>query len=321
MTYDRAAVAVAAPPPPPDETSPRSHRIARAFAATATLLIAAWGAVTGTLAWLDQREVSLRIAPDAYPAAPGGAPLHLSIANPSRRGVTIFGGELLLEGRRIGSLSATARDTRADWSGVPPRELERLARPLPLSVAADGAFSGTFFWTADRGVPGPLMRRLVAPEDPADPLEATPRIPVDVELAVRLDIEPGDDPQVDVPVVRPRRRRGPSLVTPEYHYGLRRGRVSAVHAQLPRGAPEQVLTLRLWSRASAGPVRVVTRPSGLGSVRFPLGRLPSGSYSWAVQGAGDVSTGEFRTPCDARPVRGSGGVVPVEECFELTFGP
>lgn len=318
MTYDRAAVADAAPPPPPDETTPRSHRVVRAFAATATLLIAAWGAVTGTIAWLEQHEVSLRIAPDVYPAAGAQQPIHLSIANPSRRGVTIFGGEIRLDGERVGRVLAVARDTRADWRGIPLEELVRRARPLPLSLAADGAFSGVFLWTKDGGVPRRVIAKLEAPEDPADPLDRKPRIPVDVRLAVRLDVEPGDDPQIDVPVVRPRVGRGPSMA-PEFHYELRRGRVSAIVAQLPLDEPEQVLTLRLWSRSSAGPVRVVTRPTRGGPVRFPLGRLPSGTYNWAVEGRGEVSTDEFTTPCDARP--GSEGTVPVDECIEQILGP
>jgi hypothetical protein len=305
----------AAPP------TPRSHRVARAFAATATLLIAAWGAVTGTIAWLEQREVSLRIAPDVYPAAGPEQPIHLSIANPSRRGVTILGGAVSLDGRRIGGLDSVTPDTRADWREVPLDDLLRSRRPLPVSVSADGTFSGAFFWRAERGVPDQVLEKLRAEEDPALAHENESRIAVDVRLAVRLDIEPGDDPEVDVPVVRPRFARGPSVTSPVFDYELRRSRVTAVIAQFPPSFERAVLSLRLWSRDSTRPVRVVTRPLIVGPVRFPLGRLRRGSYGWALENRGQTYTGEFDTPCDARPRAGSGGIVPADRCFTFAFGP
>lgn len=306
--------------------SPGWHRWARAGGATLTLLIAVWGAVTGTAAWLEGRRIDVRVSPAAYPADENGGPIEVALVNRSQRGTALLSGRVLLDGGSVGTVVAVVTDTPLDWRLRPPEQIAARARPLPITLEPSQSMHVVLFWNVtDRRARDRLRAGMRVEADPEPAGSTKPRLPVAVRLGLRLGFDPGGARVAPVGVVRPRAASRAATESSAY-VQLRRGHVIALAVSRGPAAPNtepSVGVLRVWSERAPAPVRRATRPIGAsGETLFPLRRLPRGRYSWSVTGAGIALAGVFRTPCTPSGAFRREPRVPIAECAPLgAFGP
>jgi hypothetical protein len=69
----------------------RRAAVFRAAGAVVTLIIAVWGAVTGTIAWRDDRQTAIDVSPAkaVLAVSENNAPILVSIVNRSQHGVVL----------------------------------------------------------------------------------------------------------------------------------------------------------------------------------------------------------------------------------------
>jgi hypothetical protein len=182
----------AAPPDAPEESSGseasavgagpggsggRFHDLARPAAATITVIVAIWGAVTGTLAWLQSRDISVDLSAETYSgffrttAAGLMSPdeFRVSVINTSSRAVTLTEGDVLVDGQVVGRVSSAGLDQSLNAPTV----------SLPYSFSSDASSRVRLNWT----IGTTASRRLL---DAKSKVAITNR-----DMAIRLKFEPG----------------------------------------------------------------------------------------------------------------------------------
>jgi hypothetical protein len=287
----------------------RLRVVARASVVGITLAIALLGAITGTLSWLDQREVAIRLSAGPWPAAEG-SPVDATIVNKSRRTVTLTEGQLLLDGHIVGTVRALIPDGAVPARLLPRAEQLRRARFLPVSLEPDEIFAGIVAWRT-RG-PEKVASRLDVAGDRS--LNGR-RVAVPLHVMLRLDFDPGGHRTLKLRAVRPRLFNEPTLGSPQFLWLVRHRQVIAFIVRTAVGDAAALATLRVWRIGGVRPVRTITRPFG-GEVDsgFPLRSLPRGKYIWALTYGSKTAAGDLETPCHpSERFRGLANV-PASEC-------
>jgi hypothetical protein len=285
------------------------------FAGVVTLALAIVGAVTGTLSFLEDRNVAVSLSAQPYLG------LHLdqglirfSIINQSRHALAIQSGDVLLQGRKIGSLTSLSTDLRSvDLYSRPSPDLDRRAQLLPFGVGAETTTTVAATWNLDeRG-----SFALDALQE-ANTLDATVRDPIrpsPTRLELRLHLVPGDERMVRVPVlaahdIEPHRDSGIAAGW-GVRLALRRHVVTDMRVTTSYDLRRE-LTLKVWTRTSSSPIRTLRRPLGPGVGRFALRWLRRGTYVWALDdGQSVVGVGTLVQPCPHPGVAASEAVADV----------
>jgi len=272
----------------------RLSRIVPVTGSVVTLLIAIVGAVTGTISFVRSARVAIVLAATGpYTGVHQGArDLGVSIVNTSSQKVNLVRGTVLFRGHPMGVVTGV----------LSPKQ------PLPYTVDAGGSFAGAITWRISNAA---LAR---------DMLSQWRHNAKATGLRLRLDFIPGGTKYVDVTVAAV-----PSFETFEapspvpvvlaptlYTAGSDWGAGFAINSQrrvlgvdvftLPR---PYVLTLRIWRplggrviASSQAPVVEQPVPGGMSDALLPVGRLPRGTYAFAVSDGGNVVvTGDFAIPC------------------------
>ena len=297
----------------------RVKGFAKGAAAVVTVLLAIWGAITGTLAWNDQRRFDVLGRAESYVASGSANPIRITLVNRSQRPVSLVGGRVVLEGATLGHVTS-ATPTRAVGEQVRTAgELRAESQVLPLDLPPGSSFAGALFWDVSPAVSKRLLAKITLspPEfsaggDLFDEVFGAPQA-VDVDVRVRLDFGGDDVEDVRLPVVRPSRFDGGY---PELQFELRRARVVALQALPSAVLAPTIATLELWSERAMRSLRRVQRPLSPGEpARFPLPGLRDGIYTWALRYGGQTATGRFTTPCGGAAMEDSvGQLVPEDVC-------
>jgi hypothetical protein len=275
-------------PPEPEQARPsaRLQRLKGAgkpAAGVLTIVIALWGAFTGTLAWLQNREISVDVSAETNTAfyslgqyGIGTDQLRVAVINSSSRGVTLSSGEVLYRDVIAGQIIGVSAD-----SGQTP------ATPsaLPYTVAANTSARLVLDW------------RVGLAAQPA--LEAALPIPAAARrMSVRLHFEPGG-----VRTVALLTGQAPPVINGWLTFlTLAGNRVTglAIESAARTGAPA-IATLKLWDLASqaSGPVVTSRRPVGWQvPARFDLSSLAPATYAFAFSAdQATVVTGVLHTKC------------------------
>lgn len=114
------------------------HRLPKAIkmiAGGVTFLLAVWGAYTGTVVWREDREVAVDLKARVFQGPLGTQGLvRFSVTNRSRHAITVAGGDLLLEGRKVGGLGAVRTDLPALGSfAAAPQDFYQRAQISPFA--------------------------------------------------------------------------------------------------------------------------------------------------------------------------------------------
>jgi hypothetical protein len=267
----------------------RLRALARPAGATVTVIVAIWGALTGTVAWLQSRQISVDLAAETYlgyyRTEPAGAvfpdEIRLSLVNTSSRAVSLLSGAVLVDDRVVGKVLAAGLDQAIN--APPPTR-------LPYSFAADSSSRVRLNWAIDTGSP---QRELAAIVN--RPIGRR-------QIAVRLRFEPGGDKRVTV-------RTGQQAVDPagwKMLLAVERNRITRF--QLFPGTRDLQPALgvfELWSKrgTTSKPTLKIKQPTGWGTpAQFELPRsLPSGQYVFtASAGETVVAIGTLQSDCVAK---------------------
>ena len=177
-----------------------SRRFFGTVGAALTVAAAVWGALTGTLALIDQRQVELTIrVDDRYLLNGPEEGIRVNFINSSNRGVALVGGEVRAEGEQVGRIVGVVLNQRdlspPAWSPVPWRR-------FPVTIASQQAVAGAVLWdkpslratgvgAAPRDPIGELQERLAELDYKArDSGQRRPRA-VHAQVQLRLRFEPG----------------------------------------------------------------------------------------------------------------------------------
>jgi hypothetical protein len=297
---------------------PRPHRVAKATGGVLTLAIALWGAVTGTLAWLDQQRFEIIARTEPYVASGARNPIRLTLVNRSRQPVSLVGGVVKLDGETIGRLTR-ATPTRASGDELrTPAQLMAESEALPLDLPPGASFAGAVLWEVPANVRAGQLAKISLPPPEAgtgnevvEDFFAPPK-PVDVDLRLRLDFGGGDEEELGLRAVRP---SASDDIAPVVELELRRRRVVGLRALSPALLEPTIATLQLWSERATRPLHTVQRPLGSAEqARMPLPGLHPGSYTWALRYRGETAAGSFTTPCHPGPDYQRTDVVPSDLC-------
>lgn len=270
------------------------------LAGIVTFLIAVWGACTGTLAWRDDRRIVVHLSAQPYvgPQLSEGL-IRFSIINQSRHAVAITGGDVILQGRKIGSLASVLTDLRSvGLFSVASREIEQRSQLLPLGVGAESTTALAALWhTTDFE----FAREKLDEANTLDDWELPSVRPSRTRLELRLHLVPGGERVVRVPVLTA------PAADPDRDTGVASGWFIRLRVR-DRGATDmfvrtsddqrRVGTLKVWTTTSSKPMRTLTRPLGEGVGRFRLDWLGRGRYVWALDdGQSVVGVGTLLQPC------------------------
>jgi hypothetical protein len=302
--------------PTESQATPRRWTVVlKSFGALVTFLLAVLGAVTGTLAWREDRAVRVDVfaLPYVGPTWDNGL-LRFSVVNQSRHAISIESGDLWLEGRRIGSVTYFLRNVGGTSPFTPQASellggMEQLPRigvgaETTTVIAAGWVSSGRFHFAYDR-----LVTKNTLPEDTRTHFPSSD-LPVFIKssktrLELRLKLAPGGQRKVQVPVLAATDEVSHGTqygVARGWNVGLvrRRGIIKAMTVSGPRvGA---LATLRLWTRTSTRPVRTIVRPVSSEAGRFDLTQLAHGAYVWSLgDGQRIIATGTLVQPCRGQP--------------------
>jgi hypothetical protein len=252
--------------------------------ATVTLLIAVWGAITGTIAWTESREISVTISASTYA---GFGPevseqISFSMINASSRAVSIAHGEVLLSGRPVGEVSSVTTEGRSA-SGVPNPAL-----PLPTAIAADASTNFIMEWDVS-----PTAVSVV---------RAASKQPIGHRnLELRVTLVPGGTRLVHIRtghVLDPVGGWAPYVVV------IHNRAVALLLSTATASTPAVQATLQVWSAVpgETEPVLTIRRPAAYGGPAwFTLTSLKSGGYVYGISNAGTtLVAGGFQVRCTAR---------------------
>jgi hypothetical protein len=259
-----------------------------AFAGAITLLIAIWGAITGTIAWREGRQVSLDLSASTnvafYPIGPPGIgtdQIRLSFVNKSARAVSVVRGDVLLGERVIGQVvSATA-----EVSGVGGQST---TVPFPYSVPANSSPTLELDWrTAPTAEPLLILGSSV-------PVSAR-------RLFLRLVIAPGGSRTVAVLTGQ----QPPVIGGWVAWERVSHHRVTALLlAAAARNSGSTLGTLQVWPAdpRKHNPVLTARRPAGWQiPAWFTISSLPPGGYVFSLSsGTATLVTGTLQTRCLAK---------------------
>jgi hypothetical protein len=298
--------------------------------AVATLLIALWGAYTGTTSWLADRRIDVELSGDrAGYAAPNSAlgrgsrpDAEVAIVNASRRGVNLTRGDIWLGGKRVGRVDGVIPenqplDEQAVWLNP-----DKFTMRLPMALAPESSLPARLLWQPERAA----VERLDAMSMRTDKeFERTNgRRSSIATVSVRLRFEPGGWRQVRLPMDT---LALPDISNNEASVWYDKLRAVAVTLYWPSRRPN-IATVRLWRNDAPRPTRTEQQPiAGTGMISIPLHALPDGNYKWTLSaGEQQLTGGYFRTPCRSRKaVSKDGGPVELREsalpdsCRGLTF--
>jgi hypothetical protein len=255
------------------------------------VVVAVWGAVTGTVAWRQNREININVAAATYygiRSIPGGNTnaigtdqLHVSIVNTSARAVSVLEGEVLQDGAVVGRVvGVTEESALGDERVVEPTPVS-----LPVTVPADSSSKLVMDW---RTAPTEQRR-----------LSATLRLPIARRhFTLRLVFDPGGTRIIAVRSgVQP-----PQIGGWTAFIRLRDNRVTHIMmAAAARSTATTEGTLKLWrTDPSAGrPVLTLRRPAGWYlPAWFSVSSLAPGSYIYTLSADDNVvDGGVVRTHC------------------------
>jgi hypothetical protein len=302
-----------------------------------TFVIAVLGAITGTVSFIGQQDVQVRVGPAEHRPFERSGAVKVAVVNGSYRSVRIVGGEMLFNGRPFAPVAKVLPDARvlsdprqSSW------DIWSSGREPPFAIEGGASFAGAIMWHNENRALYDRMRRtsarvadaqqrvdtLRAWDDPdpasrAELVRAQKIASTPLKLTLRLDFEPGGTRTVPVAVV---------LDSPSSRPGgwyaevlLKHGRIQAMTVTKLDEVPV-IATLQLWPVGTRTGSRRVTRPlavpyeSNFGSHRdsptsrylerrrasgrFPLGSLPAGRYAWALLSGGKLQeAGTLITPC------------------------
>jgi hypothetical protein len=268
-------------------------------------LIALWGAVTGTLAQLEDRRTDIDVeSRDIYVATGSGRPIEVAIINKSRHSTQFTGGKVLLAGKNVGFVTDLVPPTTTDPlpSSVEPTSTSA----VPITIPAETSVHGFLLWVPERDVASRFQPDKPQPKDPLKVLGKLNGKLLPLKLELELDFSPGHAKKTRVDV----QPSDEALITERAHArgmvsgfradaplqtGRRVGRIS-VHGPSPNGPG--VATLKLWTRSSKRAIATITRPYDNVGAEFTLPRLKPGTYEFVVTVNGQgVGAGTFRTPC------------------------
>jgi hypothetical protein len=269
----------------PDALHHRLAPLGKILAGSLTVLAAVWGAITGTVAWQENRRIALEISAETYAgyypvAASGFVPtdeIRISVINLSSRAVSLLRGDVLLDKDKVGTIVGAALDSSvSDRGGGEPA-------PLPFTFSPDTSSKARLQWRASAS-------RLLG--------ETATRLPLTKrKLSVRLELEPGDPQTVPVQTgLVPQQLGGWSALL-----RLRSNEVVKLVLQAgARSSGPALGKLQLWSAESDrhGPDLTVRRPVAWQvPADFALS-LPHGSYRYLLAADDQtVAVGAFSTPC------------------------
>lgn len=227
------------------------------------------GAVTGTIAFVEQRATDLSItSAELRPLNGQGAvlPVVVGISNDGGRGVGLQSADLVHNGRVV----AVASDYLADLSSLTraafPGGLLEASRSLPLSLAGRQSDSVALLYRLSYDNSVGEVHALTAGGARG--------------VAIRLHLQGGD---VISHAVTP----GAGVAFTSENLRLRllcdkggRPRTALVRQTVPPGITgPRLITVRWWGQRRELPSGSATRPTILGEAKVPIARLPTGSYS------------------------------------------
>jgi hypothetical protein len=266
-----------------------SHR--KTALETLVALGALIGSVTGTIAWLDSRDVPLNLTAatsqgyvvSAAQIAPQD--LGLAIVNRSSHAVSLLdNGQVFVKKQQVGHVAALAVGGSSD------SDVAGVAATFPYTIQSGSSSNVRLKWVPSAHATSLLRRAAQGGHRP------------NLRLVLRFD--PGGLKEVTV--------KGGRL--PQQFFGWRpfltvsSNRVTGVDlAAADVATGSAVVTLRLWRGSSnqRKPSLVMSRPVSMYlSPNFPLPRLPSGQYLYSF--AADTTTvavGNFQTPCRGKDGR------------------
>jgi hypothetical protein len=269
----------------------RMHHWGTPLVGALTVAVAVWGAVTGTVAWRQNREINIAVTAATYAGinqvpnskAIGADQLRVSIINTSARAVSVVQAEVLLDGAVVGRVVGVTQDAALGDERV----ASSAPVPLPVTVSADSSSKLVMDWRT-----APTAQRL---------LSATLRLPIARRrFRLRVVLEPGGTRTEDV-----RSGDQPPLIGGwSAVIRLRDNRVThIVMVAAARSTATTEGTLKLWRTdpRARRPVLTLRRPAGWAlPAWFSVSSLASGNYVYTLS-ADDtvVGGGAVRTRCKA----------------------
>jgi hypothetical protein len=258
-----------------------------ALAGAGTLLVAIWGAVTGTIAWTENRAISVDLAAgtdfgfqSAGTIGIGVDYIRLSLVNTSSRSVNLVRAEVLLNGTPVG---AVYNVIPGGGPGVPGQTVN--PTPLPFSVGASDSATLQMSWAKFQTAEPLLTSELAVPIAQRN-------------MALRVTLEPGG-----VRTVIIHTGEVPTSLGPWSAYVIVQHDRAKTILFLPNSisSGSALATLQVWQAdpRKRGPVLVDSRPAGWGvPAYFPITSLPPGGYVFSVSSGGQaIATGSLYTEC------------------------
>lgn len=265
---------------------------------------AVWGAVTGTVAWRENRQITVNItaatynAINAIPNLPvvGTDQLRVSLVNTSARAISISDVSVVLDGAKVGRVVSATQQAAA------PGEAAATPTALPVTVPADSSSNLLMDWRAS---PAPAdERRLFA---------ALRRPLAQRRFTLHFRLEPGGAKTVRLSLGE----QPPIIAGWTTAIRLHRRRVTHILVMAAaRSTGVAEATLKLWrpDPATRQPFRTLVHPVGWALPGwFSVAGLRSGTYVYTISTPETVvAGGTFTSRCD-----GSDGMYQVAAC---TFG-
>jgi hypothetical protein len=270
-----------APPAHGDEDA-RSRSPLAVAVAIVTLIVAVWGAVTGTIAWSENRSISVHTSASAWEGFYSFGSyvvaeyIHVDVINTSSKAINITRAEVLLNGKPVGLVTSAY----PEYPGA-------VTVPLPANVTANGSADFAMEWSYNGSTGEKLLRDELS-------VPASKR-----QLSLRLTLEPGGTRLLRVTL-----EQRPSYLNSWYTLAaLHNDRVQyLILGTGAFGTGSVLATLRVWDGdpRHSEPVLTESRPAADGmSAWFSLASLPPGGYVYIATDADDknLAVGVLQTDC------------------------
>ena len=267
----------------------RMRPFAAPLAGSLTVLVAVWGAITGTIAWRENRKITVNVAAGTYSGffpltgirAIGTDEFRVTIVNTSARAISLVKGDVLLAGAVVGHVVSATPD-----APVLNGQLGQASTvPLPLTVSSDSSSRLGLDW---RATPSAFQKLLAATRLPIPRRSISLRLMLEPGGTRTVVVHTGDQPPIiggwnAMVVVRQNRVRD----------------IVMMAAARSSGATEG--TLKMWRSdpGSGNPMLTLRRPAAWNLPGwFSVSSLPTGSYLYTLSVAGRVvGTGVVQTRC------------------------
>lgn len=303
------------------------------------------------LSWRETRELHLAVRVsnpvdvDAVRGLNFLAPLPVGVVNDSQRSVSLVAGQVQLDGREVGRVTAVIPDPTRIGDVIENRNTDDLDRELgseelPYEIGPGEGKSIALMWetvsnAADTRFENATVRHVdldsgqrpsvqgrVCPQ--GTPSGWSDGLPDDAQgpvlrgrLAVRLSFSPGGTRTLALPL---RPAYSSYSVSAYFRYGWRvfvdlaprSTRPSYIFAE-PATSKAGVVQFDIWG--ARGHVRTLTQPVSGPFPCFSVAHLRDGAYKWLMRMDGrTVAAGELDEPCPRGLIRGFGRVAPVYAC-------